>query len=190
MRSQLKKLRTDQRGVMLVMALMLMGLMAALASSYAIMVRSDTVLRGAAGQDRTAFYAAEAGLNKGMAEFGNLFSNYQLPTSSDFNVKTTSFNTRTVNYQLSPVVEFDPCPPGTNNEDCFTKVPAGEKFAGLNTIPYVYRVRSTALNAQGDEEAELGGEFYEHNIPIFQFLAFFCGFYTAVSCPIGCIHLF
>ena len=173
MRSQLKKLRTDQRGVVLVMALMLMGLLAALANSYAIMVRSDTVLRGAAGQDRTAFYAAEAGLNKGMAEFGNLFSNYQLPTSSDFNVKTTSFNTRTVNYQLSPVVEFDPCPPGTNNEDCFTKVPAGEKFAGLNTIPYVYRVRSTALNAQGDEEAELGGEFYVHNIPIFQFLAFF-----------------
>ena len=87
MRSQLNKLRTDQRGVVLVMALMLMGLMAALASSYAVMVRSDTVLRGAAGQDRTAFYAAEAGLNKGMAEFGNLFSNYQLPTSADFNVK-------------------------------------------------------------------------------------------------------
>jgi hypothetical protein len=175
MQSQLRKLRTDQRGIVLVMALMLMGLMAALASSYAVMVRSDTVLRGAAGQDRTAFYAAEAGLNKGMAEFGNLFADYQLPTSADFNVKTTSFNSRTVNYQLSPVVEFDPCPPGTNNEDCFTRVPPGEKFAGLNTIPYIYRVRSTSLNAQGDEETELGGEFYVHNIPIFQFLAFFTG---------------
>ena len=55
MRSQLKKLRTDQRGVVLVMALMLMGLLAALASSYAIMVLSDTVLRGAAGQDGPLF---------------------------------------------------------------------------------------------------------------------------------------
>ena len=64
MRSHLQKLRTDQRGIVLVMALMLIGLMAALASAYAIMVRSDTVLRGAAGQDRTAFYAAEAGLTK------------------------------------------------------------------------------------------------------------------------------
>ena len=36
-------------------------------------------------------------------------------------------------------------------------------------------MRSTALNPQGDEEAELGGEFYVHNIPIFQFLAFFTG---------------
>lgn len=175
MRSQLQKLRTDQRGIVLVMALMLMGLMAALASSYAIMVRSDTILRGAAGQDRTAFYAAEAGLNKGMAEFGNMFSNYQLPTGSDFSLRTTSFNTRTVNYQLSPVVEFNPCPPGTNNEDCFTRIPPGERFAGLNTIPYVYRVRSTSLNGQGDKEAELGGEFTVNHIPIFQFLAFFSG---------------
>jgi hypothetical protein len=168
----LRLLSSDQRGVVLVMALILMGLLSALAAAYSMIVKADTVLRGAAGRTRHGFYAAEAGLNVGMAEFANIFKHYGVPTDGDFEERSVTVGDRTVYYQLAPVPGYDPCTEG-EDEDCYTTIPAGEKFAGLKSIPYRYTVRSTAINAEGDEEAELGAEFDIHNIPIFQFLAFY-----------------
>jgi hypothetical protein len=158
--------------VVLVMALILMGLLSALAGGYALLVRADTVLSGGASRVRNGFYAAEAGLNVGMAEFANIFKNYGVPDEDDYEERTLEVGNRTVNYQLAPVPGYDPCTEG-EDEDCYTTIPAGEKFAGLKTIPYRYTVQSTSVNGEGDEEAELGAEFDIHNIPIFQFLAFY-----------------
>jgi hypothetical protein len=71
---------------------------------------------------------------------------------------------RTADVTLAAVEGCDPCPP--------TVVPQGELFAGLNSIPYRYTVQSLSLNAAGETEAHLAGEFDIHTVPIFQFLAF------------------
>jgi hypothetical protein len=172
MRSQDCLLLKDERGVVLIMALVLMGLLAALASAYAYLVRADTVLSGAASRARSGFYAAEAGLNVGMVEFSNIFKKYGVPGEGDYEERTVSVGNRTVYYELEPVPGYDPCTEG-EDVNCYTTIPAGQKYAGLNSIPYRYTVKSTSVNSEGDEEAQLGAEFDVHNIPIFQFLAFY-----------------
>jgi len=158
---------TNERGIVLVVALMLIGLLSALATAYSMLVKASTTLRGGAGRERQSFYAAEAGLNVGMAQFGDIFKNYNVPTSEngDFNPKTTTLGTRTINYQLFPVAGQTPGPR--------QYIPAGQLFGGLATIPYQYTVTSTSVNPQGDKEASLGAEFTVNNIPIFQFLAYY-----------------
>lgn len=159
----------NERGMVLIMALVLMGLLGALAGAYAMLVRSDVVLSGGASRAREGFYAAEAGLNVAMAEFANLFREFQQPSGDDLEGRTLTVGSRTVRYDLDEVSGYAPCT--EVQPDCFTTIPAGEKFAGLRTIPYRYRVRSIAEHGE-DQEAELGAEFDVHNIPIFQFLAF------------------
>lgn len=171
MRRRLYKVWGDQRGVVLPVALMLMGLLGALAGAYALAVRADTKLTGGAGRTRAGFYAAEAGLNVGMAEFANIFRNYGVPTEDDFEQRDIAVGNRTVYYQLDDVDGYAPCT--EEQPDCFRTIPAGERFAGLKTIPYRYTVTSTSENTAGDEEVQLGAEFDIHNIPIFQFLAFY-----------------
>jgi hypothetical protein len=172
MQRKILSMLNDDRGMVLIMALILMGLLSALAGAYTMLVRADAVLSGGASRNREGFYAAEAGLNVGMAEFGNIFKNYGTPASSDYEENTTTVGDRTVYYDLSPVPGYDPCTSGSG-PDCYTTIPAGEKFAGLKTIPYRYTVKSAAVNSEGNTEATLGAEFDVNNIPIFQFLAFY-----------------
>lgn len=166
MRRNLRATWTDQRGIVLVMALVLMGLLSALVGAYAMLVRADVGLRGGAGRARKAFYAAEAGLNVAMAETRNMFNDFAVPIAYTDTVTVGSGSQqRTVTYSLEPDPTCNPCPTQS--------IPAGQPFAGLNTIPYRYTVSSVAENTEGDEETELGAEFEVHNIPIFQFLAFY-----------------
>lgn len=170
--SQCCLLIKNERGIVLVMSLILMGLMSALAGAYAYLVKADTVLSGGASRARSGFYAAEAGLNVGMAEFSNIFKQYGVPGEGDYEERTVTVGDRTVKYELEPVPGYDPCTEG-EDENCYTTIPAGEKYAGLKSIPYRYTVTSTAENSAGDQEVQLGAEFDVHNIPIFQFLAFY-----------------
>ncbi len=165
MRNNLGSLRSDQSGFVLVLALMFMALLSALAAAYSMTVKNDVVLTGGAARERNGFYAAEAGLNVGMAETLNLFNNFNIPDSYGSLISIGTGSTeRTANYQLNPVSGCAPC--------AATTIPAGQKFAGLNTSPYRYTVESNSVSLQGDKEAELGAEFDVHNIPVFQFLAF------------------
>lgn len=144
-------------GVVLVLA-MLMGLAAALAKA----VNSDTQLRGAFGRGVTGMYAAESGLNQGMAEFKNIFLSFNVPTSSDYAPRTFPLGNRSVTYSLTER-------PG--NPQSIT-IPSGELFGGLNSLQYAYTVASKA-GISTDVEAEVGAEFNVNNIPLFQFVAFY-----------------
>ena len=172
MRHYLQHLYHDQRGMILALSLIMTGLLSALASGYWYMVRADTALRGGTARGQKGFYAAEAGLNVGMAETANIFKTYGVPQAADFDQKYVSVGNdgRTVYYDLDEVSGYAPCT--EEQPDCFTTIPAGQKFAGLKTIPYRYTVKSTSISPQNDTEAELGAEFDIHNIPVFQFLAF------------------
>jgi hypothetical protein len=148
----------------MVIALMTMGLLGALGAGYHMSVKNDILLNGSTARARAGFYAAEAGLNVGIADARNMFDNFNIPgaQAGSHNLVTTS---RTADYALTPVNNCAPCAP--------MLIPAGQTFAGLNSIPYRYTIKSTATNPIGDQEAELGAEFEVHNIPVFQFLAFY-----------------
>ncbi len=135
----------------------------ALAATMAVSVNMDTQLRGAFLQSMTGFYAAESGLNRGMAEFKNKFLNYQVPSGDDFSPRTSTLGQRTVTYQLTEK-------PGNPKS---VTIPAGQLFAGLNSQQYTYTVNSDAQNVNADKEATVGAEFLVGNVPLFQFVAFY-----------------
>ncbi len=156
------KLR-GERGAALLGAVIALVVLLSMAAVMAVNTTSDTQMRGAFGQAVTGFYAAESGLNIGMAGFKNIFLDYNVPTSADFVPRTVTIGSRQVTYALG---ERDGNPRTT-------VIPAGEIFAGVNSIQYSYVVESSAVNIVGDEEATVGAEFLVSYIPLFQFAAFY-----------------
>lgn len=166
MRQNLRTIITNQRGIVLVIALMLMGLMAALAGVYSRMILADVKMTGGAGQERKGFYAAEAGLNYAMNDVRALFASFDPPSEHTGHVNVGSgANQRTVDYEVKEVPGRNPGPTEI--------IPAGKHFAGMSSIPSEFTVTATADNSAGDEEAQLGAEFTIHSVPIFQFLAYY-----------------
>ncbi len=153
----------SERGAALLTALILMGALSAIATVHALNVRASLRLRGATAERRVGYYAAEGGLNVGMTRFANIFRDGHTPQAGDFNQSFT-LDDHEVSMTLSTVSGCDPCAP--------TRIPIGEVFAGLNTLPYRYTVHSESERNTGDTAAHVAGEFDIHNIPIFQFLAF------------------
>jgi hypothetical protein len=76
---------------------MLMGL----AAAVGVATTSDTQLQGAFGRGVTGMYAAESGLNRGIAEFKNKFLDYGVPNGTDFDPRSFTLGKRTVTYQLT-----------------------------------------------------------------------------------------
>ena len=157
---------TSQRGVALVVALMLMGFLSALAAAFSLAIQTDTAMSGADGQERKGFYAAEAGLNYAMNEVRGLFADYTPPTnySGTLNIGEGA-GERVVHYEVAEVPGRNPGPA--------EPIPAGKHFAGMNTIPSEFTVTSTATHSVTDQEASLGAEFTIYSVPIFQFLAYY-----------------
>ncbi len=170
---------SDERGLALLTAIVLMGALAAIAAAHVLNVQSSLRLRGVTGQRNVAYYAAEGGLNIGITRFVNIFRDSRVPSSGDF-AQSVAFDGEHVAVSLSDAESCSPCPP--------TRIPLGEVFAGLNTIPYRYTIHSTAARLAGDTEAHVAGEFDIHNIPIFQFLAFIDGDLFIMPLPDMTLH--
>lgn len=151
-------------GIALIGVLISLFFLSALVATLAAKVVLDAQLQGTYAQSIIGFSAAESALNRGMGEFKQKFLDYQVPSGNDFLPRVAVWSGRNVSYQL---VEK----PG--NPKSIT-IPAGQLFAGLNSIEYGYTVRAKATNqANGDEEASVGAEFLVGNIPLFQFVAFY-----------------
>jgi hypothetical protein len=154
----------NQHGIALIFILMIMGLALAVATIMATQVRDNTIQQGAHAQANRNYYAAEAGVNRGMAEFGNIFLDYRVPVPGDFTERAFNLvDGQEVRYQLADVA---------GNPRNVT-LPAGDSFAGLNSIQYLYTVDSKAIGYAGNAASQLGGEFEVNNIPVFQFAAFY-----------------
>ena len=151
------------QGIALIGVLVLSALLMSLALTLALIVRSDTMLRGAFGSSVTGFYAAESGLNAGMGEYRNIFLDYNVPNGDDFDPRTLTLGTREVTYKMTE---------RAGNPQSIV-IPSGAVFAGLNAIQYRYIVNSNAENIHGDTEAGVGAEFLVGYIPLFQFVAFY-----------------
>jgi len=178
-RNRIRQTATNERGAALVTSLIFLTALSALAGAYAMNVRANLALNGASGVRRSAFYAAEAGLNVGITTFSNIFRDSGIPTGLDFN-QSLSFEGKSVDVELTESEGCAPCPA--------TQIPEGEVFGGLNTIPYRYVVQSTSQVPPGDSTAHVAGEFDIHNIPIFQFLAFIDSHLFVMPLPDMTLH--
>jgi hypothetical protein len=150
-----------ERGVAMVAMLMTMAMLLGVGAAIHTGILAETSLRGAHGHATAGFYAAEAGINRGMGDYRNIFLSYGVPEGSDFDEHSFTLGGRTVKYQLVSA--------GTST----VTVPAGKPFAGLNAIEHRYTSTATSELKAGDVEASLGTEFDVDYIPLFQFLAFY-----------------
>jgi len=157
-----------ESGVALIAMLLILAFLLALAAALSSSIVNDIQLRGAYSRATAGFYAAESGLNVGMGEYRNLFSQFRVPTSADFQPHTLPVGNRTVTYSLA---DRNPTP-GISTT---VQIPYGQAFGGCNAQQYTYTVTSAATNSSGDTEANVGAEFQVGYIPLFQFVAFYAG---------------
>ncbi len=153
----------QERGAALLGAVIALVVLLSIAAVMAVNTTSDARLRGAFSHTVTGFYAAESGLNIGMARFKNIFLDYNVPTSSDLGAQSINVGDRTVDYYLT----------ARAGNPKTVVIPAGEVFSGVNSREFSYVVSAIASNAVGDREASLGAEFLVSYIPLFQFAAFY-----------------
>jgi hypothetical protein len=152
-----------ERGLALIAVLILMVLLLGIGAAFHTGIIAETGLRGAQARATAGFYAAEAGINRGMGDYRNIFMSFSFPSGSDFAEKSLLLGPRTVKYQMTQA--------GAPNQSW--PVPAGKPFAGLNAIRNVYIATASSELNTGDVEANLGTEFDVDLIPLFQFLAFY-----------------
>ncbi len=152
-------------GFALAAVLMIMLLIAGVTAAMHASVMGDTVGAGAHARAASGFYAAEAGINRGMGDYRNIFLSYGTPTVADHALHSFMLGSRQVDYQLEDV-------PGNPRQ---VIVPAGRPFAGINATEYRYTATSTSRVLPGDVEASIGTQFNVDYVPLFQFLAFYTG---------------
>ena len=163
--------RRSESGIALVAVLLIVALLMGLGAALSTTITMDSGLIKGFNNATAGFYAAEAGLNTGMNGFRNMFLARRLPCSgtstscAHFDTQTYDLGGRAVNYRLQD--------PGLGNPK-IVSVPAGQLFAGLNSIQYNYLVNSKSVY-RGLTEASVGSQFAVNNIPLFQFLAFYAG---------------
>jgi hypothetical protein len=156
---------SGERGFALVAVLGVMTLLMGLGAALHSGTIAETVLRGGHRRATDGFYAAESGINRGMAEYKNIFFSYSIPSGADFDPRSFTLNNRNIVYQLTPV-------PGYPIQKLLG---SGAQFAGLNAIEYSYTATSAASLTAGDVEAAIGSQFNVDYVPLFQFLAFYQG---------------
>lgn len=164
----------SERGLALIGVIIVTALLMSLAVTLGLSVNADTQLRGAFSTSVSGFYAAEAGLNKGMGDYKNIFLDFGIPNGADFDEQIFSINGRETVYQLNPSASMQTNCTGGETPPCPANVtiPEGEIFGGLNAIQYNYTVNSAAVHGQ-DTQAAVGAEFLVGYIPLFQFVAFY-----------------
>ena len=171
----------SERGAVLSFVLMVVGVLSVLGMVMSTLVRVDTMQQNAQESVTRNFLAAEAGLNKGIGEYRNLFLNFDVPSGDDFAPRTLSIDGHTVQYQLQGI-------PTTPPPAITEPLPLGDAFAGLNSIRYRYSVTSQDLHADGTPRAGLTAQFDVNNVPIFQFLFFYTDQLHFAIPPVMTLH--
>jgi hypothetical protein len=162
----------------LVAVLVLMVMLSSLGAALHTGVLGETALQGAHRRSTAAFYAAEAGINRGMGDYRNIFLSYSEPSGSDFDEHSFQIGPFTTRYQLAAVA----------GHPIQVTVPAGREFAGANAIQYRYTANASAGVQAGDTTVNLGTEFVVNYIPLFQFLAFYQGTLEILPGPTMTLH--
>ena len=168
-----------QEGFVLVSTLLMMTLLMALVSAYAVTSRTELAINKRSGYSNTGFYTAEAGLNLRAEEIRQIFVGYNRPEGTSpltenacegGNVGSDDFECETFeigNHDAVTYVNEDP-----SNPNIIT-IPPGERYQNLNAQEYLYTVTSLAKGPDDKVEAFLELSFKSRLVPMFQFVAFY-----------------
>jgi len=175
-----------ENGIALITVMLVLMLVSAMVVGMSWLVMTDQRLGGNNGGRETAFYGAEAGMEKLTADVGNLFATKGSVSSSDLTSITSnppsltgvSFsNTLGSTYQIICGASTTSCTPTANNATILAPSP----YAGMQGLitPLTLQV---AAQTNGNSEIKLQRQVQLVAIPVFQFgvysdsdLAFFNG---------------
>jgi hypothetical protein len=174
------KLWRDDAGIALLTTLMLLFLMSSLLVGFSILLVSNQQLAGANNDDVTAFYGAEAGMEKLTSDLGNLFTQTYAPTMSQINALETTPpaipGLTYTNGSGAPAYLIQPAPGVTldangNPQPAIASIKAGP-YSGMTAMITGYTLTVTA-RTNNSREVKLQRTSETVGIPMFQF-AMFC----------------
>ena len=174
------KLWRDDAGIALLTTLMLLFLMSSLLVGFTILLVSNQQLAGANNDDVTAFYGAEAGMEKLTSDLGNLFTQTYAPTMTQINALETAPpaipNITYTNGSGTPAYLIQPAPGVTldangNPQPAIASIKAGP-YSGMTAMITGYTLTVTA-RTNNSREVKLQRTSETVGIPMFQF-AMFC----------------
>jgi hypothetical protein len=167
-----------QNGVALITALFVLILVTALAVGMCWMVMTDQRLGGNNQFRETAFYGAEAGMEKLTADVGTTFANQGALSSTDMTTLTSVANQPTITgiqfldangnstYQIlcgNPLAS--PCTPVSNNATMLPPSP----YAGMQGLITPFTLSVTSRGTVTGAEVKLTRQVQVVAIPVFQF---------------------
>jgi hypothetical protein len=167
-----------QNGVALITALFVLILVTALAVGMCWMVMTDQRLGGNNQFRETAFYGAEAGMEKLTADVGTTFANQGSLSTADMTTLTSVANQPTITgiqfldangnstYQIlcgNPLAS--PCVPASNNATMLPPSP----YAGMQGLITPFTLSVTSRGTVTGAEVKLTRQVQVVAIPVFQF---------------------
>src|ERR1700739_454429 len=163
----------NEAGIALLTTLLLLFLMSSLLVGFSVLLVSDQQLAGANNDQTTAFYAAEAGMEKMTADLGNLFSQTYSPSITQINqlqytpptLPGIAFQTGDGNngYAIAPVA----LDKNGNPAPTITTIKSGT-YQGMTAMATEYTLTVNARTSTG-REVNLVRTTQTVGIPMFQF---------------------
>ena len=172
-----KRLNEDA-GIALLTTLMLLFLMSSLLVGFTILLVSNQQLAGANNDDVTAFYAAEAGMEKLTSDLGNLFTETYSPSIQQINaLETTPPSIPGISFTSgsgAPAYLIQPMTTNaqTGNPQAIPKSILAGPYSGMTAMITDYQLTVTA-RTNDMREVKLQRISETVGIPMFQF-AMFC----------------
>ena len=164
----------SERGMALITTLLLLTLMSAVAVALVYKVNHEQHLQGADSGNTVAYYGAEAGMEKMMADLSLLYTQKAAPTNCDIiNLENTPPNQAAVGSTYREYVFNVPPPPGGGCAAPATNVQtiSSGPNSGLQAEIIRMNLQVTADSPAGDE-ARLIRNVEVAEIPVFQFGVF------------------
>src|ERR1700730_4180179 len=164
----------SDRGVALISVLLLLTLLSAMAVALVYKVNHEQHLQGADSGNTVAYYGAEAGMEKMMADLSLLYTQKAAPTNCDIvALETTPPNAAAVGTTYREYIFNVPPPPGGGCAPPATNVQtiSSGPNSGLEAEIVRMNLQVTADSPAGDE-ARLIRNVEVAEIPVFQFGVF------------------
>ncbi len=166
--------RKPQRGIALITVLLLLTLLSGIAVALVYKVNHEQHLQGADSGNTVAYYGAEAGMEKMMADLSLLYAQKAAPTNCDIvALQATPPNAAAVGTTYREYIYNVPPPPGGGCAAPATNVQtiSSGANAGLQAQIVRMNLQVTADSPAGDE-ARLIRNVEVAEIPVFQFGVF------------------
>jgi Tfp pilus assembly protein PilX len=187
------KILRRQSGIALLTTILLMLLMSSMLVGFILLINSGQKLSGINNDYGTAFYGAEAGMEKLTADLGTLFNNNYAPPTAQINalennppaIPNVSYVTATGASGYT-ITSPNPVDANGNYLPTVTQISSGA-YQGLTALATPYVMSVTARTTSGSE-VKLQRTTQTVGIPLFQFGIFCqtdCAFYAGSNFNFG-----